>query len=261
VRGGESLREPFLARYRRLLPDPDLSTLLPFFECYRALVRAKVHALRLGRWNDETARYFAFARRFTWEDDKPFALLIGGFSGSGKSTLARALGRRLGMPVTNSDVVRKALSGKAGRRVVPLLADIYSAAFTERTYAKMAREAEKQIVLGNGVILDATFGRRAQRDKFIQLAAKYHVPLMIIHCAADEATTERRLRLRAAQGSDVSDGRWEVYVAQKAAYEPLHELSAEQVLELDTDAPVEQLVDRCEKLLRERLDRWREVSS
>jgi predicted kinase len=224
-------------------------------------VRAKVHALRVGRWNDETARYFAFARRFTWANDKPFVVLIGGFSGSGKSTLARALSRRLGMPVTNSDVVRKALSGKAGKRAVPLHADIYSAAFTERTYAKMAREAEKQIALGNGAILDATFGRRVQRDKFIQLAAKHNVPLLIINCTADEATTERRLRLRAAQGSDVSDGRWEVYIAQKAAYEPLHELFSEQVLELDTDAPVEQVVDECEKFLRARLDRWREVSS
>jgi aminoglycoside phosphotransferase family enzyme/predicted kinase len=261
VRGGEALREPFLARYRRLLPDPDLSTLLPFFECYRALVRAKVHVLRLGRWNDETARYFAFARRFTWENDKPFVVLIGGFSGSGKSTLARALSRRLGMPVSNSDVVRKALSGKAGRRAVPLHADIYSPAFTERTYAKMAREAEKQIVLGNGAIVDATFGRRAQRDKFVQLAAKRHVPLLIIHCTVDEATTESRLRLRAAQGTDVSDGRWEVYIAQKATHEPLHELSADQVLALDTDAPIEQLVDECEKFLRARLDRWREVSS
>jgi predicted kinase len=125
----------------------------------------------------------------------------------------------------------------------------------------MAREAEKQIVLGNGAIVDATFGRRAQRDKFVQLAAKHHVPLSVIHCTVDEATTESRLRLRAAQGSDVSDGRWEVYVAQKAAYELLHELPAEQVLDLDTDAPVEQLVDACETFLRARLDRWRKVSS
>ena len=253
VRGGESLREPFIARYRQLLPDPDLPTLLPFFECYRALVRAKVHALRLGRWNDETARYLAFAQRFTWEQYKPFVVLVGGFSGSGKSTLARALGQRLGMPVSNSDVVRKTLAGKTGRHLVPLNDDIYSPAFTEKTYAKMARDAEKKILLGEGAILDATFGRLSQREKIVQLAAKYKVPLLLIHCSTNEATTERRLRLRAAQGMDASDGRWEIYVAQKAAYEPLNEFSPEHVLELDTDAPMEQLVGDCEAFLRSRL--------
>ena len=253
VRGGESLREPFVARYRQLLPDPDLTTLLPFFECYRAVVRAKVHALRLGRWNDETARYLAFAHRFIWEEHKPFVVLISGFSGSGKSTLARALSQRLGVPVINSDIVRKKLAGKAGRHVVPLHADIYSLAVTERTYAKMAREAEKQVILGEGAILDATFGRKGQREKIVQLAAKHKVPLLLIHCSADEATTERRLRLRTAQGTDVSDGRWEIYVAQKAAYEPLSEFAPEQVIELDTDAATEQLVSDCETFLHSRL--------
>lgn len=253
VRGAESLREPFIARYRQLLPDPDLPTLLPFFECYRALVRAKVHALRLGRWNDETARYFAFAQRFIWEQHKPFVVLISGFSGSGKSTLARALGQRLGMPVSNSDIVRKTLGGNAARHQVPLNSDIYSPAFTEKTYAKMAREAEKQILMGKGAILDATFGRKGQREKIVQLAAKHKVPLLLIHCSTDNATTERRLRLRAAEGTDVSDGRWEIYVAQKAAYEPLIEFPPEHVLELETDAPQEQLVGDCERFLRSRL--------
>jgi hypothetical protein len=253
VRGGESLCEPFLARYRQLLPDPDLPTLLPFFECYRALVRAKVHALRLGRWNEESARYFAFAQRFIWEQRKPFVVLISGFSGSGKSTLARALSQRLGMLVSNSDIVRKTLAGKAGRYQVPLHADIYSPAFTEKTYAKMARDAEKQILLGKGAILDATFGRKAQRRKIVQLAAKYKVPLLLIHCSSDEVTTERRLRHRTAQGADVSDGRWEIYVAQKAVYEPLNEFPPEHVLELETDAPIEQLVRDCERFLRSRL--------
>lgn len=253
ARGGESVREPLIARYRQLVPDPDLPTLLPFFECYRALVRAKVHALRLGRWNDETARYLGFAQRFAWERYKPFVVIISGFSGSGKSTLARALGERLGMPVSNSDVVRKKLAGKTGRRLVPLNDDIYSPAFTEKTYAKIARDAEKKIILGQGAILDATFNRASQREKVVQLAAKHKVPLLLIHCSADEATTERRLRLREAQGTDVSDGRWEIYVAQKAAHEPLNEFPSENLLELDTDASVEQLLGDCEVFLRSRL--------
>ena len=61
------------------------------------------------------------------------------------------------------------------------------------------------------------------------------------------------MHLRAAQGTDVSDGRWEIYLAQKAAYEPMDEFTPESVLELETDAPLEQLVRDCQAFLRSRL--------
>ncbi len=253
VRGGESLRAPFLSQYRECLPDPDMLLLLPFFECYRALVRAKVHALRVGRWNDEAARYFRFAQRFSWARFKPFLVMVCGFSGSGKSTLARALSERLDLPVYNSDVIRKSLSGVVGRRVVKLNQDIYGRATTEKTYTGMARKAEKQILMGNGAILDATFVRKSHRERIAGLAARHKIPLLIIHCWTSDSTAEKRLRLRAAQGMDVSDARWESYVAQKTAYEAMQEFKPESVLELDTDGPLEQLVGGCERFLRSRL--------
>jgi aminoglycoside phosphotransferase family enzyme/predicted kinase len=253
VRSGESLVEPFIARYGELLTDPDLPRLLPFFECYRALVRTKVHALRTGGWNDDAARYFDFAQRFTWARFKPFLVLICGFSGSGKSTLARALGARLGLAVINSDVVRKMIARKTGRHAVALNQGIYRPAMTDKTYGRMARQAEKQILLGRGAILDAAFGCKRQGAKIVRLAAKHKVPLLVIHCSTSEATTERRLRLRAAQGTDVSDGRWEIYLAQKATQEPTDEFTPESVLELETDAPLKQLVRDCEAFLRSRL--------
>jgi aminoglycoside phosphotransferase family enzyme/predicted kinase len=254
VRGDESLRLPFLSQYRESLPDPDMPLLLPFFECYRALVRAKVHALRVGRWNDEAARYFRVAQRFTWARFKPFLVMICGFSGSGKSTLARALSERLDLPVYNSDVIRKKLSGIGGRRrVVKLNQDIYRPGITEKTYASLAREAEKQILMGNGAILDATFVRKSHRQRIAQLAAKHKISLLAIHCRISDDIAEKRLRLRAAQGMDVSDARWATYRAQKTAYEAMQEFRPGSVLELDTSAPLEELVCHCEKFLRSRV--------
>jgi aminoglycoside phosphotransferase family enzyme len=69
VRGGASLVELFLTCYRELLPDPDLAILLPFYKCYRALVRSKVNALRGNV--DAAGRYFRFATRFIWGPLKP----------------------------------------------------------------------------------------------------------------------------------------------------------------------------------------------
>jgi len=136
---------------------------------------------------------------------------------------------------------------------VALNQGIYGPAMTDKTYARMARDAERQILLGRGAVLDGTFGRKRQGKKFARLAAKHKVPLLVIHCSTSEATTERRLHLRAAQGTDVSDGRWEIYLAQKAAYEPMDEFTPESVLELETDAPLEQLVRDCQAFLRSRL--------
>src|SRR5688572_2794949 len=251
--GAASLGDLLWDRYRESLLDSDMPDLLPFFECYRALVRAKVHALRSGRWNDETARYFHIAQRFAWGLSKSFLVLVCGLPGSGKSTLARALGERLHMPVHNSDIIRKKNFPTKGRRAVELNRGIYGPAVTAKTNEALARAAEREILAGNGSILDATFGRKSQRMRMARLATAYKVPFIVIHCSTSEAATALRLRLRVAQGTDASDAQWDTYVAHKAAYEPIDELTPECVLKLETDAPVDELVRRCERFLRLRL--------
>lgn len=255
VRGGGSLVAPFLARYNELLPDPEKMALLPFYKCYRALVRSKVRMLRSRASDDMAARYLRFATRFTWESLKPFVVIISGLTGSGKSTLARELGERLGMPVINSDTVRKTIAEKSGWQNVAFNTGIYNPRMTEKTYGTMAREAGKRIRSGSGVILDATFGRKAHREKIIRLAERHRVPFFLIHCVASEETTKNRLVQRALEGKDISDGRWEIYLEQAATYQPPHEIPSASCLELNTESSAEQLARSSEKFLRSRLER------
>jgi uncharacterized protein len=255
VRGGGALVRPFLERYLEWVHDPDLPALLPFYQCYRALVRGKVEALRSPGADSNAPRYFRYASRMTREPLKPFLLIVGGLTGSGKSTLARALGERLGMPVINSDTVRKAIAGKPASQRVPFNEGIYRREMTEKTYGRMMRAAEKQLLEGGGAILDATFAKRRHREKAARLAAKHKVPLLVIHCYASDELTKQRLERRTLEGKDVSDGRWEIYAAQKAVYQPVEEIPGIFCLQLDTDAPVEQLVRQSEKFLRSRLER------
>ena len=250
VRGGGAMVRPFLTRYLELLHDPDLPLLLPFYQCYRALVRGKVEALRSSGRNSNASRYLRYASRFTWLSLKPFLLIVCGLTGSGKSTLVRELGKRLGMPVINSDTVRKAIAGKHGPQVVPFNDEIYSLDMTEKTYAKIAREAEKRIVGGEGAILDATFGQKAHREKIVRLAEKHAIPLVLVHCVASDETTKKRLAQREAEGKDVSDGRWEIYLKQKTAYQPINEVAPTNCLELDTELSPEELALASEKFLR-----------
>ena len=239
------------------MDDPELPLLLPYYKCYRALAWGTVEALRSQGPDTNAARYFRFAARFTWERWKPFLIMVYGLTGSGKSTLARELGDRLGLPVINSDSVRKAMAGKSGRQTVVFNEGIYSLTMTQKTYAKMAREAEKQILNGAGAILDATFGQKAHREKISKLAAKHKIPLVLIHCVASEETSKKRLDLRAAEGKDISDGRWEIYGAQKAAYQPITEVPPGTRLELNTESPLEELARASEEFLRARLEQLR----
>src|SRR5262245_6404541 len=157
------------------------------------------------------------------------------------------------MHVNNTDTVRKEISGKRGSHVVPFNEQIYSSDMTAKTYAKIAREAEKRIVEGEGAILDATFGQKTHRQKIVRLAEKHAIPLLLIHCVASDETTKKRLAQREAEGKDVSDGRWEIYLKQKTAYEPINELAPTNCVKLDTELSREELARAGEKFLRARL--------
>lgn len=254
VRGGHALIAPFLKRYGELIDDPAMPELLPFYQCYRALVRGKVHALRPDG-AAQAARYFEYAARLPWQPLQPFLVIICGPTGSGKSTLAGELGRRLGLRVINSDLVRKSMAQAPGRPPVPLNRGIYSFAMTEKTYAKMARETEKIILQGKGAILDASYGQRAKREQIVRLAERHGVPWFVVRCSAPDEVIFQRLSRRAAMGESVSDGRWEVYLNQQAAYEPSTEVPPRACLELNTEPSLDRLARACESFLRSRLRR------
>jgi uncharacterized protein len=155
--------------------------------------------------------------------------------------------------VINSDTVRKLLAGASNRQQVAYETGIYSRIMTKKTYAKMAREAEKLLKSGTGAILDATFSQRNDRQSIARLCDKYEVPLAVICCHASDETTRARLAQRAGEGNDISDGRWEIYIEQKKTFEPPSEIPTDDYLELDTRLPVHSLITICETFLRSRL--------
>jgi predicted kinase len=145
------------------------------------------------------------------------------------------------------------MTGVSGPQRVPPNAGIYSRSMTEKTYENMAREAEKSLIAGGGVILDATFSRRAQREIIVALARKQNVPVFLVQCSVSAGLTKSRLQKRAAEGKDVSDGRWEIYVQQRRAYEPVEELPAGDILELNTNASPAELARLVETFLERKM--------
>ncbi|MBI4523825.1 MAG: AAA family ATPase, partial [Deltaproteobacteria bacterium] len=150
-----------------------------------------------------------------------------------------------------SDATRKALAGVSGRQNTDTYGEgIYTPAMTNKTYTKMAREAEKLIDQGEGAILDATFQRRAYRRAIFHMAARRGVPLYLIHCQSPEAVIRERLVQREKEARDLSDGRWEIYLQQKLAFEPITEVQPKLCLFLNTEASVSELCKTAERFLR-----------
>jgi len=248
VRNGATFAGQFLERYLEIVNDPEQTKLLDFFKCYRALVRAKVYALRGAQGFSQAEKYFRYAERFLWRHT--VLVIVCGLTGSGKSTLARELGSSLGWPVFNSDVIRKQMTGVTGRHLAAVDESIYSPVMTSKTYAKLLREAEKSIAKGSGAILDATFARREQRESVLRMARKHNLPVFFFHCEASAEITRARLAQRNAVGRDISDGRWAVYEKQLARADAMNDIPELIRLDLNTDAPLSELITRCKQFLR-----------
>ena len=248
----------FLNRYLEKSGDYPGIRGLRFYLSYRALVRAKVDAIRAAQphINDqektsaeqEFLAYLELARTYT-QAEAPALIITRGLSASGKSTLTQPLLERVGAIRIRSDVERKRLFGIPARADSTAGIDegIYSAEAGRRTYERLATLAAMVIDAGTTVIIDAAFLKFDQREPFRQLALAKGVPFIILEFNAAADTLRRRIRSRA---HDVSDADLSVLEHQLATVKPLRDNEMDRVISIDTEQPfdVEQLHEQIKKL-------------
>jgi aminoglycoside phosphotransferase family enzyme/predicted kinase len=261
--GHPELAAHLVSRYAAYAGDADLERLVPFYQCYRAYVRGKVDSLKsveeeVGPSERAAARrsawrHFALAYRCTWAYS-PCLVAIAGLSGTGKSAVAATLHARTGFAHLNSDVVRKRLAGvpATAHATGAYEAGLYTSAHSARTYRTMLADAAAQLAAGHGVILDATFQRRADRDAARTLAQTHGVPIVIVECRCSEEEVRHRLSQRAHRGDSPSDADWSIYLEQRRCYEAFGADEAADHLVLDTTAPTADLNATIEAELRRR---------
>ncbi len=230
-RGQNALAARLLSAYLDETGDHAGLPLLRLFQCYRALVRAKINAIRLQQLPDSSRerkethawldRYLAFAA-CCMRPAAPTLWVTAGLSGSGKSTVALDVVEREGAVRLRSDVERKRLFGLESRaRTGAAPAEgIYSAEAGKRTYAHLQRTSRLLLEAGWPVIVDAANLRRRERDLFRQVAAGAGVPCRILWCEAETATLRERIRQRQAEGRDPSEADVSVLERQLGWHEP-----------------------------------------
>jgi uncharacterized protein len=173
-----------------------------------------------------------------------------GLPASGKTTVARALASRLGLVHLSSDVIRKELAGidPTEHCDVPFGEGPYTAAMTRRTYATLLARAGRWLRRGHPVVLDATFGRPAQRNALQRLARRCRARLVVLVCRADEALLRARLAARATTPERTSDAGPELWLALRAAYAAPAEVPGHVLL--DTGGPPAETIRRAVHAVR-----------
>jgi len=257
--GRADLGAIFVQDYIEASGDTGIKRLLGFYKCYRAMVRAKVNCFKLDDSyvsNSEKASSKAAARLYfdlaeSYTRQRPVLLATAGLTGSGKSTLARALGRRMGMVVISSDIVRKNLAGAAPTRHFYAAVDsgIYSPEFSRLTYETMFEQAEHWLSRGISVVLDATFTLARSRQAAADLARRQGADFGILEFYIEDDHALTRLEERLSQPGNVSDATAEIYFKLKQEYQPLTGMETGCRVIIDSSITLDENINRVQKYI------------
>ncbi|MEJ2590593.1 MAG: AAA family ATPase [Candidatus Thiodiazotropha sp.] len=237
-RGLGGVADLLLNEYLERTGDYAALPLLRFYQLYRAMVRAKVSAIRLSQPGlpreeamvvlDEYRRYLTLAESVI-RHPPALLLLTHGVSGSGKSHIAGWLAEQLMAIRIRSDVERKRLFPQAedGTRYTSRASDV--------CYAHLAGMAARLLQAGFVVVVDATFLQRRQRQRFLELGERLQTPVLILDCEAPDAVLRERVAQRAEAGGDASEADLEVLSLQQRQREPLSKAEQRQRIRIDSE--------------------------
>jgi len=211
----------FLNIYLQKTGDYSGLKLLRFYLVYRAMVRAKVEAIRAHQDASEEEQqqalsryhnYLQLAQSYT-QPELPMLIIMQGVSGSGKSWLAKKIINHYQIINLRSDVERKRVQVQGKKQ--------YSSENRNIIYQHLLGFAKDILLENYSVLIDATFLEQQQRTLFLQLAEQCEVPLIIIHTETDQATLLERIQQRSVQTDNVSDATQAILESQLSSQQAL----------------------------------------
>lgn len=227
--GRADLAWRFLNLYLDQTGDYEGVPLLRYYSVYRAVVRALVAALSRAqviaeseasrKASAEIQDYVRCADELA-RNAKPKLWITHGLSGSGKTTGTQQWIERNGAIRVRSDVERKRLSAAPQQATDSSRPEMYSTEAVARIYDRLHDLAALMLRSGQSVVVDATFLRRADRQRFRNLAATCGVPFGILAFNAPADELRRRIELRQIAGTDASDANLAVLEKQLIEREP-----------------------------------------
>jgi uncharacterized protein len=224
-RGALELATRFLELYDEFSGERHPASLADYYVAFRALIRAKVSALRALQGDvDAPARALELLdlARDHLRRGRVALVLVGGAPGTGKSTVAHGLAESRGWIVLRSDVVRKELVGLDPYEHAPaaLGEGLYTPRATTRTYEELLRRARVALELGESVVLDASWSDARPRADAAHVAAATASDLIELRCDVDPNVADARIELRRATHDDPSDADRDVAATLRSGAAP-----------------------------------------
>ena len=245
--GAPELAWRLLNNYLAETGDYSALPLLSFYALYRAMVRAKVTAIRYEQTVDsaktqaileEHRSYLARALDYSLSK-KPMLIITFGVSGSGKTLVSGKIAQALRCIHLRSDIERKRLAGLKSLERSSERNALYTENFNLQTYHRLLDLATILINAELSVIVDATFLKSSNRKLFMELARELKVSFKILHfCAPDELLMER-VRNRFLMGNDASDANTEVLEKQLEEQDALTAEECAVTLTINTEQDVD----------------------
>lgn len=228
---GDQLRQLYQAGSKDLASD----RLWYFYKLYRAMVRAKVHALRADQLSGaqqqaalaEVKDYLILAEHYAEKVAPPVVFVVGGISGSGKSTLARQLAEELALERFSTDDLRHRLAQTHQEILTP--STKYSLPARDWIYEQLLAQARPPLRQGLSVVLDGTFLRQPWRQAARRLAVDNQAMPWFIHCTCPVPVAQARI---ADRKNDTSEATGDVLAGQLEALD--HEPWSETNVDIDT---------------------------
>ena len=245
--GEEGLAWRLLNNYLTESGDFGALPLLRFYVVYRAMVRAKVTAIRYAQTNrpneakkilEEHRSYIQLALNVA-RNKKPLLILTFGVSGSGKTFFSRDIAQRVQAVHLRSDIERKRLAGLKPLERSEEKEVLYSEKISQQTYQRLLDLASLCLNEGLTVIVDATFLKQCNRKLFIDLAALRRAPCRILHFYASIELLLERVQRRALEGNDASDADTAVLASQLEQIEQLHADEESLTIAINTEQRID----------------------
>ncbi|WP_020589932.1 AAA family ATPase [Desulfobacter curvatus] len=248
--GFSALAEKFLLAYAGYSHDPEVYVLINFYKCYRAIVRFKVNCIRLQEHDvseqernkllEQTKKYLALADRYADRFSKPRIWVVCGMPASGKSSLAQALSLALNIRSINSDEVRKKIfsAPPTDPENMPFEKGMYSETATGQTYDRLLSLAEKEVLKGNSVVLDATFSREKYRKQVVSLAKQLGAGIVFTECTVPDPILQKRLIMRNGRDT-ISDARISHFQSFKNRFEPIRDTETDHHIKINTESSMD----------------------
>lgn len=218
-----------ISRYMEISNDYEGLYVLPYYQAYRTIVRAKVALFQQPPAWENYKSGMNLAECYAEKRPQPQLIIMHGLSGSGKSTRAGQLVEKFSGIQIRSDVERKRIGGLSvhERSHSAINANLYTKDLTEKTYQRLYELANLILHAGYSVIVDATFLQAKHRSRFQTLAEQFNYPFHIANCEMNPEILKTRLMERTA---DVSEANLAVLEMQRNTLEPLTERERDYLL-------------------------------